>query len=75
MIETAREHLQIVLKDATESIQRVTRNHGTVYRSRITGLSEAGARNACALLARKHMPCVPVPGKEGLEVATVPSDG
>ena len=75
MIETARKHLQIVLKDATESIQRVTRNHGTVYRSRITGLSEAGARNACALLARKHMPCVPVPGKEGLEVATVPSDG
>ena len=41
MIETAREHLQIVLKDATNSVERVTRNHGTVYRSRITGLSDA----------------------------------
>lgn len=75
MISTAREHLKKILKGSVDSVERVTRDHGTVYRSRITGLSEAGARNACALLARKHVPCVPVPGSEGLEVATVPTGG
>ncbi len=73
MISTARGHLKKILKGSIESVERVTRDHGTVYRSRITGLSEAGARNACALLARKHVPCVPVPGNEGLEVATIPA--
>ncbi len=75
MISTARDHLKKILKGSVDSVERVTRDHGTVYRSRITGLSEAGARNACALLARKHVPCVPVPGNEGLEVATIPAGG
>ena len=73
MIGTARTYLKAALKGSIDSVERVTRDHGTVYRSRITGLSEAGARNACALLARKHVPCVPVPGSEGLEVATIPA--
>jgi len=73
MISTARKHLKKILNGSVDSVERVTRDHGTVYRSRITGLSEAGARNACALLARKHVPCVPVPGSEGLEVATIPA--
>ncbi|MEO9900656.1 D-alanyl-D-alanine carboxypeptidase [Nisaea sp.] len=73
MIDTARKHLKLILKGSTDSVERVTREHGTVYRSRVTGLSEAGARNACALLARKHVPCVPVPGNDGLEVATIPA--
>ncbi|WP_226886566.1 D-alanyl-D-alanine carboxypeptidase [Nisaea nitritireducens] len=75
MISTARQHLKKALQGSVDSVERVTRDHGTVYRSRITGLSEAGARNACALLARKHVPCVPVPGNEGLEVATIPAGG
>ncbi|MEP3113487.1 D-alanyl-D-alanine carboxypeptidase [Nisaea sp.] len=73
MIDTARKHLKLILKGSTDSVERVTREHGTVYRSRVTGLSEAGARNACALLARKHVPCVPVPGNDDLEVATIPA--
>lgn len=75
MISTARTHLKKALQGSIDSVERVTRDHGTVYRSRITGLSEAGARNACALLARKHVPCVPVPGNEDIEVATMPVGG
>lgn len=75
MISTARTHLTKALQGSIDSVERVTRDHGTVYRSRITGLSEAGARNACALLARKHVPCVPVPGNEDIEVATMPVGG
>ncbi|MEQ8335408.1 D-alanyl-D-alanine carboxypeptidase [Nisaea sp.] len=73
MIDTAHKHLKKVLSGSVDSVERVTRDHGTVYRSRITGLSEAGARNACAMLARQHVPCVPVPGTDSVEVATMPA--
>ncbi|UUX49151.1 D-alanyl-D-alanine carboxypeptidase [Nisaea acidiphila] len=75
MIRTARTHLKAALAASTDSVEQITRDHGTVFRSRIIGLSEAGARNACALLARKHVPCVPVPGDTGEEVATIPAGG
>lgn len=75
MIGTAHDHLKTVLKGSVDTVERVTRDHGTVYRSRIIGLSEAGARSACALLARKHVPCVPVPGNDVLEIANMPAGG
>lgn len=75
MIKLARTHLTRVLAETDDTVERVTREHGTVFRSRITGLSEAGARNACALLVRKHVPCVPVPGETAEEVAIIPAGG
>ncbi|WP_420405911.1 serine hydrolase [Nisaea sp.] len=75
MIRTARSHLKKVLSGSTDSVEQITRDHGTVFRSRIIGFSEADARNACALLVRKHVPCVPVPGETGEEVATMPAGG
>ncbi len=75
MIRTARTHLKKVLADSTDSVEQITRDHGTVFRSRIFGFTEADARNACAMLVRKHVPCVPVPGETGEEVATMPTGG
>jgi D-alanyl-D-alanine carboxypeptidase len=75
MIRTARTHLKKVVADSKDSVEQITRDHGTVFRSRIFGFTEADARSACAMLVRKHVPCVPVPGETGEEVATMPTGG
>jgi D-alanyl-D-alanine carboxypeptidase len=62
IIVTARDHLGPSLGHGRERVERVHRRHGTIYRARIMGLREAEARDACAVLVTKHLPCVPVPG-------------
>lgn len=69
MIETARRHAKKLLDGSQASVERVTRAHGTVYRARLLGISEQAARKACAILARRQVPCVPVPGSDTMEVA------
>lgn len=70
IIATARDHLGPALGHARERVERVQRRHGTIYRARIMGLREVEARDACAILVTKHLPCVPVPGD--LTVASAP---
>lgn len=72
IIETARDHLGPALRHGRERVERVHRRHGTIYRARIMGLREVEARDACAILVTKHLPCVPVPGD--VDVASVPLD-
>lgn len=72
IIVTARDHLGPALRHGRERVERVHRRHGTIYRARIMGLREVEARDACAILVTKHLPCVPVPGD--VDVASVPLD-
>jgi D-alanyl-D-alanine carboxypeptidase len=70
VIATARAHLGPAIIHGRERVERVHRRHGTIYRARIMGLREVEARDACAILLTKHLPCVPVPAD--VEVASVP---
>lgn len=70
IIATARDHLGPALGHGSERVERVHRRHGTIYRARIMGLREVEARDACAILLTKHLPCVPVPGD--VDVASAP---
>jgi D-alanyl-D-alanine carboxypeptidase len=70
IISTARDHLGPALRHGRERVERVHRRHGTIYRARIMGLREVEARDACAILVTKHLPCVPVPGD--VDVASAP---
>lgn len=72
VIATARGHLGPALNHGRERVERVHRRHGTIYRARIIGLREVEARDACAILVTKHLPCVPVPAD--VEVASAPLD-
>ena len=70
VIETVRSHLGPALRHGRERVERVHRRHGTIYRARIMGLREVEARDACAILLTRHLPCVPVPAD--VEVAEIP---
>jgi D-alanyl-D-alanine carboxypeptidase len=72
VIETVRSHLGPAIGHGRERVERVRRRHGTIYRARIMGLREVEARDACAILLSKHLPCVPVPAD--VEVAAVPAN-
>lgn len=61
VILTARVHLGPAIDHGRERVERVRRRHGIIYRARIMGLREVEARDACAILLTKHLPCVPVP--------------
>lgn len=71
VIKTARTHLGPGLNHGLDKVERVRRRHGTIYRARILGLREVEARDACAILITKHLPCVPVPAD--VELAEAPA--
>lgn len=71
IIATARDHLGPALRHGRERVERVHRRHGTIYRARIMGLREVEARDACAILVTKHLPCVPVPGDVDVALAPI----
>jgi D-alanyl-D-alanine carboxypeptidase len=70
VIATARGHLGPAIDHGRPRVERVRRKHGIIYRARIVGLREVEARDACAILVAKHLPCVPVPAD--VEVASAP---
>jgi D-alanyl-D-alanine carboxypeptidase len=70
VIKTAHHHLGPGLNHGLDKVERVHRRHGTIYRARILGLREVEARDACAILITKHLPCVPVPAD--IELAEAP---
>ena len=72
VIVTARGHLGPAIDHGRARVERVRRGHGVIYRARIVGLREVEARDACAILVARHLPCVPVPAD--VEVASAPVD-
>ncbi len=71
ILRTVREHIPDLPEDATDSVQSVRKEAGTIFRARIIGLDEIAARTACAELVARHLPCVAVPNATGLELAEV----
>ena len=70
VIATVRTHLGPAINHGREKVEKVRRRHGTIFRARIMGLREVEARDACAILLTRHLPCVPVPAD--VEVAAAP---
>lgn len=68
MIDTARRNLPMLLDGTNGTVEKATLEHGTFYRARLLGMPRAEAREACALLVLRNIPCVPVPA--ALTVAT-----
>ena len=61
IIQNARKKLPDLLGHTTISVEGVDRPHGRVFRARLVGLDERGAREACSQLRRQGLPCMPVP--------------
>ncbi|MEE9250601.1 MAG: D-alanyl-D-alanine carboxypeptidase family protein [Alphaproteobacteria bacterium] len=61
-----------LLGSAKVAVIPVKEDGVTIYRARLTGLSEERARRACSLLKRKRVSCLTVPpeGDAGLALAT-----
>lgn len=68
-IALARGHLADLLTGADAAVETLERRNGPIFRARLFGLSEQEARSACLSLKQRHLPCVPVPGREGVELA------
>ncbi len=54
----AAERLPELLKDSRVTITHIKGKRGRIYRSRLTGLTEAKARAACRSLAMKNVDCL-----------------
>jgi len=54
----AAERLPELLKDSQVTITHIKGKRGRIYRSRLTGLTEAKARAACRSLAKKKVDCL-----------------
>ena len=71
-IALARGHLNDLLTGADAAVEPLDRRTGTIFRARLFGLSEQEARSACLSLKRRQLPCVPVPGRDDIELAAGP---
>jgi len=60
-ITSATRQIPSLLMSTKVAIIPVEKNQATLYRARMIGLSEAGARRACSELRRQNTPCMPVP--------------
>lgn len=60
-ITSATRQIPGLLMSTKVAIIPVEKNQATLYRARMIGLSEAGARTACSKLRNQNMPCMPVP--------------
>lgn len=69
-IALARGHLNDLLNGTDAAVEPLDRRTGKIYRARLFGLSEQEARSACLSLKRQQLPCVPVPGRTELELAS-----
>ncbi len=69
-IALARGHLSELLTGADALVEPIDRRTGRIYRARLLGLSEPEARSACLSLKQKQIPCVPVPGRSDIELAS-----
>ena len=70
MITLVHSHLNLDRKNIFNRVEKVERLHGVIFRARLIGMQELQARRACATLAAKHLPCVPVPAD--IELAQIP---
>lgn len=52
---------QTKVAGAEPAVEPVRSDNGTLYRARLTGLTEADARNACSSLKRQNLSCTVVP--------------
>lgn len=68
-IKAAIKHLPKLLRDTRQYVEKLKRPHGTVFRARLVGMTEAHAHKACSRLNARHMACVPVPAPAGVELA------
>jgi len=56
----AADRIPALLRKARVLVIPVTRNGQRMYRARLTGLSESGARDSCRQLARHRIPCLAI---------------
>lgn len=70
-ITSARKKLPKLLSHTHDRIDRLHRKNGPVFRARLVGLSEGDARRACVALKKRKLPCIPVPGQDGVDLAMV----
>lgn len=69
-IALARGQLASLLTGADAQVEPLDRRTGKIYRARLFGLSEQEARSACLSLKQRQLPCVPVPGRPDLAMAS-----
>ena len=70
IIKNARNKLPDLLGHTTMQVEGVERPHGRIFRARLVGLNERGAREACSQLRSQGLPCMPVPAPMKLALSS-----